>query len=125
MLLLSRKLVFCFALPVLLAGCATGDSGGLIYGTPGRIVAIEPAAPGSSDPAAKAPATSIYTLRTRVGEELRTSSRLAFAPGDCVILWHGLRTFVQPGDPFNYMSGDLRSYDACVDKTASQAPPPE
>ncbi len=98
----------------LLAGCTTGSaSGDLIYGTPARIVAVEPAPTGSQATTQAAPA-SIYTLRTRVGEELRTSSRLAFAPGDCVILWHGLRTFVQPGDPFNYLGGDLRPYDACV-----------
>ncbi len=99
----------------LLAGCTTGGSSGdLIYGTPARIVAVEPAPPGSEPAAAKTAPASIYTLRTRVGEELRTTSRLAFAPGDCVILWHGLRTFVQPGDPFNYLGGDLRPYDACV-----------
>lgn len=105
----------------LLTGCATptDPDADTIYGTPGRIVAMESAPPGSvEEPEGAAPAR-IYTLRTRVGEELRTTSRRSFRTGDCVILWHGLRTFVQPGNPFNYMGGKLEPYSACEEQSES------
>ncbi len=101
----------------LLASCATptDPAADTIYGTPGRIVAMEATPPGSVAYPEGTPPAMIYTLRTRVGEELRTTSRRRFNSGDCVILWHGLRTFVQPGNPFNYLGGNLEPYDNCTE----------
>ncbi len=119
------------AMASLLASCATSvdPAADTIYGTPGRIVKIDDAktdirsgivdvgSRGIPVPVAapQTVRTRIYTLRTRAGEELRNRSARSFELGDCVVLWHGLRTFAQPGTTFNYMSGSLEPYGDCKD----------
>lgn len=104
-----------------LVGCATpvDPDADKIYGTPGRIVAMEAAPHRSRAATADAPPVKLYTLRTRIGEELRTHSRRSFKTGDCVILWHGLRTYAPPPTRFNYMSGTLQPYTECVADTGN------